>query len=101
MNAPAVGGNPPQVVMYATGWCPYCARARQLLESRQVVFQEIDIEAAPEARAEMQRRSGRTSVPQIFIGDVHVGGCDDLHALEARGGLEPLLGRPPASNRRG
>jgi glutaredoxin len=52
-------------------------------------YQEIDIEMSPEARAEMQQRSGRTSVPQIFVGDVHVGGCDDLHALEARGGLDP------------
>ena len=54
---------------------------------------EIDVDLSHEARTEMQRRSGRTSVPQIFVGDVHVGGSDDLHALEARGGLDPLLGR--------
>ncbi|MCU0760617.1 MAG: glutaredoxin 3 [Steroidobacteraceae bacterium] len=83
--------------MYATDWCPYCRRARKLLESKGVSFEEIDVDLSPEARAEMQRRSGRTSVPQIFVGDVHVGGSDDLHALEARGGLDPLLGRAAAA----
>jgi glutaredoxin 3 len=81
------------VVMYSTGWCPYCERARKLLEKKQVTVEEIDIESAPEKRAEMQSRSGRRSVPQIFIGDQHVGGCDDLHALEAAGKLDALLGR--------
>lgn len=85
------GGNRPKVVMYATSWCPYCARARQLLERKGVEFQEIDIEAAPGARSQMITRSGRSTVPQIFIGDAHVGGCDDLHDLEARGGLDKLL----------
>ena len=99
MNTPAPGAAQPRVVMYATDWCPYCRRARQLLGSRQVVFEEIDVEMSPDARAEMQRRSGRTSVPQIFVGDVHVGGSDDLHALEARGGLDPLLGRPAVGTR--
>jgi glutaredoxin 3 len=79
--------------MYATGWCPYCQRARKLLESKGVAFTEIDVEAAPEKRAEMRSRSGRTSVPQIFIGDTHVGGSDDLHDLEARGQLDALLSR--------
>lgn len=83
----------PRVVMYATSWCPYCARARSLLNSKQVAFEEIDIEAAPGRREEMMTRSGRRTVPQIFVGDTHVGGCDDLHELEARGGLDPLLGR--------
>ena len=83
----------PRVVMYATDWCPYCSRARQLLSRKGVAFEEIDIEMSPEARARMRARSGRTSVPQIFIGDTHVGGCDDLHALEARGALDALLGR--------
>jgi glutaredoxin 3 len=81
----------PGIVMYATGWCPYCARARALLESRNVTFEEIDIEALPAARAEMIARSGRRTVPQIFIGETHVGGCDDLMDLEASGGLDPLL----------
>jgi glutaredoxin 3 len=83
----------PKVVMYATGWCPYCERARQLFARKQVVFEEIDIESAAEKRAEMLARSGRRTVPQIFIGEHHVGGCDDLHALEAVHGLDTLLGR--------
>ncbi len=77
--------------MYATGWCPYCERARSLFERKNIEFEEIDIEARPEARAEMIARSGRRTVPQIFIGETHVGGSDDLHDLEAAGGLDPLL----------
>ncbi|MEY2721233.1 MAG: glutaredoxin 3 [Pseudomonadota bacterium] len=80
-----------KVVMYATAWCPYCARARELLESKKVDFQVIDIDRDPALRQEMMARSNRHTVPQIFIGDVHVGGCDDLHALNAKGGLDPLL----------
>lgn len=79
------------VTIYATSWCPYCSRARKLLESKGVKYEEIDIEDAPEKRAEMQTRSGRRTVPQIFIGDQHVGGCDDLHALEDAGKLDALL----------
>ena len=79
------------VVMYATGWCGYCSRARALLESKHVTIQEIDIDAQPGARAEMIQRSGRRTVPQIFIGATHVGGCDDLMELESAGGLDPLL----------
>jgi len=86
-------GAAPRVVMYATGWCPYCTRARQLLERKQVSFELIDIDGSRELRQQMIARSGRTSVPQIFVGDTHVGGCDDLHALEAAGRLDPLLGR--------
>jgi glutaredoxin 3 len=86
-------GAAPRVVMYATGWCPYCTRARQLLERKQVSFELIDIDGSRELRQQMIARSGRTSVPQIFVGDTHVGGCDDLHALEAAGKLDPLLGR--------
>ena len=83
----------PAVVMYTTNWCPYCERARRLLRSKGATFEEVDVESAPEKRAEMQTRSGRRSVPQIFIGDRHVGGCDDLHALEAAGELDALLGK--------
>lgn len=83
----------PAVVMYTTGWCPYCSRARKLLESKAVAFEEFDVESQPEKRAEMQARSGRRTVPQIFVGDQHVGGCDDLHALEDAGKLDSLLGR--------
>ena len=80
-----------KIVMYATAWCPYCARARNLLARKGASFEEIDIDARPEARAEMIERSGRQSVPQIFIGARHVGGSDDLQALDAAGGLDPLL----------
>ena len=83
----------PVVVMYTTGWCPYCGRARKLLAGKNVTISEIDVESAPEKRAEMRTRSGRTSVPQIFIGDHHVGGSDDLLALEEEGKLDSLLGR--------
>lgn len=81
----------PKVVMYATAWCPYCARARELLERKQADLEIIDVDRDPALRQEMMTRSGRRTVPQIFIGDLHVGGCDDLHALDAKGGLEPLL----------
>jgi glutaredoxin 3 len=88
MNEPTAG---PKVVVYSTGWCPYCTRARELLKTKGVVFEEIDVEARPEARTEMTARSGRRSVPQIFIGATHVGGSDDLHELEASGRLDTLL----------
>jgi glutaredoxin 3 len=81
----------PKVVVYLTDWCPYCTRAKQLLERKGVDFEEIDVDARPEARKEMTARSGRSSVPQIFIGATHVGGCDDLHELEASGRLDTLL----------
>lgn len=83
--------NTPQVTMYATGWCPYCARARALLERKGVQWTEIDVEAAPASRAEMMTRSGRRTVPQIFVGERHVGGSDDLHDLERNGMLDALL----------
>jgi glutaredoxin 3 len=92
MSELQTGSTPqPKVVIYSTGWCPYCSRAKQLLESKGVDFEEIDVDARPEARAEMMTRSGRRSVPQIFIGATHVGGCDDLHELEASGRLDTLL----------
>jgi glutaredoxin 3 len=79
------------VLIYLTSWCPYCERARQLLLSKGVLVREINIEEVPEARAEMVARSGRHTVPQIFIGETYVGGCDELHALDAAGGLDTLL----------
>ena len=82
----------PMVVMYTTNWCPYCERARRLLATKNAAFEEIDVESAPEKRAEMLARSGRRSVPQIFIGEQHVGGSDDLAALDAAGKLDGLLG---------
>jgi glutaredoxin 3 len=81
----------PKVLMYTTDWCPYCERARSLLASKGVAFEEIDIEAVEGARSEMESRSGCSSVPQIFIGEQHVGGCDELHALDEAGRLDSLL----------
>ena len=80
-----------KVVMYATAWCPYCARARELLENKHADLEIIDVDRDPVLRQQMMARSGRHTVPQIFVGDVHVGGCDDLYALDAKGGLDPIL----------
>jgi len=81
------------VKMYTTAVCPYCIRAKQLLKARGVEhIDEIRIDEQAQQRDEMMRITGRRTVPQIFIGDTHVGGCDDLMALDARGGLLPLLG---------
>lgn len=79
------------VRIYTTPICPYCARAKALLNQKGVAFEEVDVYMDAAARKEMMERSGRRTVPQIFIGDHHVGGCDDLHALEAAGELDPLL----------
>jgi glutaredoxin 3 len=81
------------IVMYTTNWCPYCERARRLLRTKGATFEEIDVESAPEKRAEMLARSGRRTVPQIFIGDRHVGGSDDLAALNDAGELDALIRR--------
>ena len=81
----------PEIVMYVTGWCPYCHRARALLASKGLAFSEIDVDEDAKSREQMVSRSGRRTVPQIFIGDRHVGGCDDLLALEARGELDRLI----------
>ncbi len=77
--------------MYSRSWCPYCQRARTLLQAKGMQFEEIDIEEQPAKRAEMITRSGRSTVPQIFIDERHVGGSDDLYALDAAGALDPLL----------
>lgn len=79
------------VVIYSSDWCPYCIRAKQLLTHKGVAFNEIKVDGQPNVRAEMTRKAGRTSVPQIWIGDRHVGGCDDLYALERAGKLDALL----------
>lgn len=80
------------VLMYTTAVCPYCIRAKQLLKARGVEsIEEIRIDLAPEQAAEMMQKTGRRTVPQIYIGATHVGGCDDLHALDAEGKLAPLL----------
>ncbi|MFD0934285.1 glutaredoxin 3 [Methylobacterium trifolii] len=80
------------VTIYTTAWCPYCSAAKGLLKEKGVAFQEIDVEKTQGARATMvERADGRTSVPQIFVGRTHVGGCDDLYALERGGKLDALL----------
>ncbi len=80
------------VKMYTTAVCPYCIRAKQVLKAKGVeVIEEIRIDTDPAAREIMMSTTGRRTVPQIFIGDTHVGGCDDLMALDGRGGLVPLL----------
>lgn len=84
----------PRVEIYTWASCPYCIRAKSLLQSKGVTFQEHPVDANEPARDAMARRGdGRRSVPQIFIDDRHIGGCDDLHALDARGQLDGLLGR--------
>jgi glutaredoxin 3 len=83
----------PPVTIYTKAWCPYCAAAKDLLTRKNVAFTEIEISGNAQLRQEMQQRSGRSTVPQIFIGAAHVGGCDDLHALESRGDLDALLAR--------
>ena len=83
----------PAVVIYSSAWCPFCTRAKQLLSRKGVAFEEISVDGQPALRAEMTRKAGRTSVPQIWIGVTHVGGCDDLYALERAGRLDaPLQG---------
>jgi len=80
------------VKMYTTAVCPYCIRAKQILKAKGVdQIEEIRVDMQPEERARMMEITGRRTVPQIFIGDTHVGGCDDLMALDGRGGLVPLL----------
>jgi glutaredoxin 3 len=81
-----------EVVIYSSEFCGYCMRAKKLLTSKGVSYQDIDLGAQPARRAEMiERAGGRTTVPQIFIDGRHIGGCDDLHALDRSGQLDPLL----------
>lgn len=89
----------PKVLMYSTAVCPYCVRAEALLTRKGVTeLEKVRIDADPSRRDEMIARTGRRTVPQIFIGDFHVGGCDDLYALDREGKLDPLLrGEPPTA----
>lgn len=80
------------IVVYSRAACPYCVAARNLLKSKGVRWTEVSLDAEPDKRAEMIERSGRRTVPQIFIGDFHVGGFDDLDALDQEGELDRLLG---------
>jgi glutaredoxin 3 len=79
------------VEIYTTPLCPYCQMAKGLLKKKNVVFTEMDVSETAKRNAMRQRANGRNSVPQIFIGNTHVGGCDDIHALEAQGKLDGLL----------
>lgn len=82
----------PAVKMYTTAVCPFCVRAKQILQSKGVAhIEEVRVDLLPDERVKMMEITGRRSVPQIFIGDTHVGGCDDLMALDSQGGLMPLL----------
>jgi glutaredoxin 3 len=81
----------PAVTVYVSDWCPYCMRAKALLTKKRVAFSEINVEEQPKFREEMIARSGRRTVPQIFIGDKPIGGCDDLFELDRSGELDRLI----------
>ncbi len=81
----------PDVTIYTTHFCPYCVRAKALLDSKDIRYTEIAVDTDYEQRSIMEQRSNQTSVPQIFIDQQHIGGCDDLHALEAAGELDTRL----------
>ena len=79
------------ITFYSSNYCPFCIRAKQLLDSKKVPYNEIIVDGKPDVRAKMARLAGRTSVPQIWINDTHVGGCDDLMALDRSGKLDRML----------
>ena len=82
----------PEIIVYSKSYCPYCQAAKALLTQKGATFTEIDLTTDPEGQREMAKKAnGRSTVPQIFIDGEHIGGCDDLHALDAKGGLDPLL----------
>lgn len=81
----------PEIEIYTQDWCPFCVRAKTLLTGKGAAFREIDAPGGSSGRVESEKRSGRSSVPQIFIGGAHVGGCDDLMALDRAGTLDAML----------
>lgn len=82
----------PKVTIYTSAYCPYCTSAKRLLDKKGVTYEEISVDGRAAVRTEMRNKAGgRTSVPQIWIGERHVGGCDDLYELEGAGQLDPLL----------
>ncbi|MBW8905698.1 MAG: glutaredoxin 3 [Betaproteobacteria bacterium] len=85
----------PKVLMYCTSACPFCQAAERLLLEKGVKIDKVRVDLEPARRAEMMQKSGRRTVPQIWIGERHIGGCDDLYDLERQGGLEPLLKATP------
>jgi len=86
------------IEVYSSRWCGFCMRAKMLLDSKGVEYNEIDVDQDSALRAQMMQRSGRRTVPQIFIDEVHVGGCDDLYALERSGQLDELLAKNSNDN---
>ena len=92
MSVEKAEGGQPRVLMYTTAVCPYCVRAEQLLRTRGVTtIEKVRVDLDPERRTDMMEKTARRTVPQIFIGGTHVGGCDDLIALDRAGGLLPML----------
>ncbi|KGK42806.1 glutaredoxin [Nitrincola sp. A-D6] len=83
-----------KITIYTTRTCPFCHRAKYLLDKKKAVYEEIDVGSSPELRQEMVQRSGRNTVPQIFINSLHVGGCDELYELDIESKLDPLLDQP-------
>jgi glutaredoxin 3 len=81
----------PNILMYCTATCPYCIAAERLLVSKGAAIEKVRVDLEPQRRAEMTQKSGQRTVPQIWIGDKHIGGCDDLQALDRAGKLDPLL----------
>lgn len=84
-----------KVTIYTTRFCPYCVAARRLLARKNVAYDEIDVGGQPDLRREMQAKSGRHTVPQIWIDEMHIGGCDELYELEDQGRLDALLADRP------
>ena len=80
-----------KVIIYCSDWCPFCIRAKALLSKKGIAFEEIRVDGKPDVRAAMAKKAQRTSVPQIWIDELHVGGCDELFALERAGKLDSLL----------
>jgi glutaredoxin 3 len=86
------------IVIYTTAYCPYCIRAKRLLDNKSAAYEEIKVDSNPALRSKMAQLSGRHTVPQIWIGERHIGGCDELYALERAGQLDSLLAADRASN---
>ena len=91
MSIRSVSGSTPIVTLYTTRYCPYCIHAKQLLEQKNVRYKEISVDQKPHLRQQMMEKSGRHTVPQIWINQQHIGGCDDLFALEHSGQLDQLI----------
>lgn len=80
-----------EILVYSSDYCPFCHRAKALLKGKGVQFKEINVDGNPAARQEMSLKAGRTSVPQIWVGETHIGGCDELYGLEKAGSLDSLI----------